>query len=102
MPVGPGGPLVSRARPSRLKNCGVRPQFYAARARPCAAGNARKFSLPGSGISAFFCLLYSSSEWYDQLGGTANPLTDSIFGRIILKANTLDVLGSLSNKDISI
>ena len=43
MPVGPGGPLVSRARPSRLKNCGVWPQFYAARARPCAAGNARKF-----------------------------------------------------------
>ena len=30
-----------RARPSRWKNCGVRPQFYAARARPCAAGNAR-------------------------------------------------------------
>ena len=33
---------MSRARPSRLKNCGVRPQFYATRARPCAAGNARK------------------------------------------------------------
>ena len=33
---------MSRARPSRRKNCGVRPQFYAARARPCAAGNARK------------------------------------------------------------
>ena len=31
-----------RARPSRWKNCGVRPQFYASRARPCAAGNARK------------------------------------------------------------
>ena len=40
MPGGPGGPPVSRARPSRRKNCGVRPQFYAARARPCAAGNA--------------------------------------------------------------
>ena len=24
----------------------MRPQFYAARARPCAAGNARKFCLP--------------------------------------------------------
>ena len=33
---------MSRARPSRRKNCGLRPQFYAARARPCAAGNARK------------------------------------------------------------
>ena len=33
---------MSCARPSRRKNCGVRPQFYAARARPCAAGNARK------------------------------------------------------------
>ena len=36
---------MSRARPSRRKNCGVRPQFYAARARPCAAGNALSFCL---------------------------------------------------------
>ncbi len=36
---------MSRVRPSRRKNCGVRPQFYAARARPCAAGNALSFYL---------------------------------------------------------
>ena len=36
---------MSRARPSRRKNCGVRPQFYATRARPCAAGNALSFCL---------------------------------------------------------
>ena len=36
---------MSCARPSRRKNCGVRPQFYAARARPCAAGNALSFYL---------------------------------------------------------
>ena len=29
---------MSRARPSRRKNCGVRPQFYAARARPAQQG----------------------------------------------------------------
>ncbi len=29
---------MSHARPSRRKNCGVRPQFYATRARPRAAG----------------------------------------------------------------
>ena len=38
-------PLVLCARPSRRKNCGVMPQFYAARARPCAAGNALSFCL---------------------------------------------------------
>lgn len=31
-----------------------------------------------------FCSQYPSSEWYDQLGGMANPLTDSILDRIIL------------------
>ena len=42
---------MSRARPPRRKNCGVRPQFYATRARPCAAGNACNFI-----IWAFFKL----------------------------------------------
>ena len=37
---------MSRARPSRRGSRGVTPRLRAARARPCAAGNARKFSLP--------------------------------------------------------
>lgn len=44
---------------------------------------------------------HPSSEWYDQLGGTANPLTDSILDRIIHNAYTIDIRGSDPNEDIS-
>lgn len=52
-------------------------------------------------VSTIFCSQYPSSEWYDQLGGTANPLTDSILDRIIHNAYTIDIRGSDPNKDIS-
>lgn len=48
-----------------------------------------------------FCSQYPSSEWYDQLGGMANPLTDSILDRIIHNAYTIDIRSSDPNKDIS-
>lgn len=51
--------------------------------------------------STIFCSQYPSSEWYDQLGGTANPLTDSILDRIIHNAYTIDIRSSDPNKDIS-
>ena len=52
-------------------------------------------------VSTIFCSQYPSSEWYDQLGGTANPLTDSILDRIIHNAYTIDIRGSDPSKDIS-
>lgn len=48
-----------------------------------------------------FCSQYPSSEWYGQLGGMANPLTDSILDRIIHNAYTIDIRSSDPNKDIS-
>ena len=32
--------------------------------------------------STIFCSQYAFSEWYDQLGGDANPLADAIIDRI--------------------
>ena len=51
--------------------------------------------------STIFCSQYPSSEWYDQLGGLANPLTDSILDRIIHNAYTIDIRSSDPHKDIS-
>lgn len=51
--------------------------------------------------STIFCSQNPSSEWYDQLGGLANPLTDSILDRIIHNAYTIDIRSSDPHKDIS-
>ncbi len=51
--------------------------------------------------STIFCSQYPSSEWYDQLGGLANPLTDSILDRIIHNAYTIGIRRSDPHKDIS-
>ena len=51
--------------------------------------------------STIFCSQYPSSEWYEQLGGLANPLTDSILDRIIHNAYTIDIRSSDPHKDIS-
>ena len=51
--------------------------------------------------STIFCSQYPPSEWYDQLGGTANPLSDSILDRIIHNAYTIEIRSSDPDKDIS-
>ena len=51
--------------------------------------------------STIFCSQYPSSEWYEQLGGLANPLTDSILDRIIHNAYTIDIRSSDPHKGIS-
>ena len=51
--------------------------------------------------STIFCSQYPSSEWYEQLGAQANPLTDSILDRIIHIAYTIDIRSSDPHMDIS-
>lgn len=51
--------------------------------------------------STIFCSQYSPSEWYDRLGGAANPLTDSILDRIVHSAYTIKIESSDPSKDIS-
>ena len=51
--------------------------------------------------STIFCSQYRPSEWYDRLGGTASPLTDSILDRIIHNAYQLNIESTDPEKDIS-
>ena len=71
---------MSRARPSRRGSRGVTPRIRAARARPCAAGNARKTSSPPRKIYI----------WIDMHAGetsTKNPRAngglDAVFCRLL-------------------
>ena len=56
---------MSRARPSRRGNRGVTPQFRAARARPCAAGNAHN-PLKAQAVHG---LLYTADALYRRRQG---------------------------------
>lgn len=51
--------------------------------------------------STIFCSQYSPGEWYDRLGGAANPLTDSILDRIVHSAYTIKIESADPSKDIS-
>jgi len=54
-----------------------------------------------SKAATIFCSQYRPSEWYDRLGGTASPLTDSILDRIIHNAYQLNIESTDPEKDIS-
>ena len=44
---------------------------------------------------------YAESEWYEQLGGSDNPIADSILDRIIHNAYKIDIRPIDPYKDIS-
>jgi DNA replication protein DnaC len=54
-----------------------------------------------SKASTVFCSQYRVAEWYDRLGGTDSPLTDSILDRIIHNAYKIDIESTDSEKDVS-
>ena len=51
--------------------------------------------------STIFCSQYAESEWYEQLGGSDNPIADSILDRIIHNAYKIDIRPIDPDKDIS-
>ena len=51
--------------------------------------------------STIFCSQYDESEWYEQLGGSDNPIADSILDRIIHNAYKIDIRPIDPDKDIS-
>ena len=51
--------------------------------------------------STIFCSQYIFDEWYDQLGGGANPLTDAIIDRIAHDSYRINIVSENPNHDIS-
>lgn len=51
--------------------------------------------------STIFCSQYDENEWYEQLGGSDNPIADSILDRIIHNAYKIDIRPIDPDKDIS-
>lgn len=51
--------------------------------------------------STIFCSQYKRTEWYDQLGGAASPLSDAIIDRIAHDSYSIDITSVDPNKDIS-
>ena len=51
--------------------------------------------------STIFCSQYDESEWYEQLGGSDNPIADSILDRIIHNAYKIDIRPIDPDKDVS-
>ena len=51
--------------------------------------------------SAIFCSQYHKNEWYEQLGGDENPLSDAILDRILHDSYEINIVGVDSSRDIS-
>ena len=51
--------------------------------------------------STIFCSQYHQNEWYDQLGGEENPLSDAILDRIIHDSYEINITSVTPDKDIS-
>lgn len=51
--------------------------------------------------STIFCSQYERSEWYEQLGGAASPLSDAIIDRIAHDSYTINITSIDPQKDIS-
>lgn len=51
--------------------------------------------------STIFCSQYNRTEWYDQLGGAASPLSDAIIDRIAHDSYSINITSIDPNKDIS-
>lgn len=51
--------------------------------------------------STIFCSQYHPKEWYERLGGEANPLADAILDRIIHDAYRINIESIDPSKDIS-
>ena len=51
--------------------------------------------------SAIFCSQYHKNEWYEQLGGEENPLSDAILDRILHDSYEINIVGVDSSRDIS-
>ena len=51
--------------------------------------------------STIFCSQYERSEWSDQLGGAASPLSDAIIDRIAHDSYTINITSIDPQKDIS-
>lgn len=51
--------------------------------------------------STIFCSQYGFEEWYDQLGGDANPLADAIIDRIAHDSYRVNITSIDAEHDIS-
>lgn len=51
--------------------------------------------------STIFCSQYHQNEWYNQLGGEENPLTDAILDRIIHDSYVINITSVSPDRDIS-